>query len=70
MFGEITTELLNTCIDELNKDENREKLRSYVMEPFVDVLLTRIERHIYTLYVMIVVVSVLLLWLILVLRHN
>lgn len=70
MIGEITSDILNTCISELQTDHNRERLRSYVMEPFVDILLSRIERHIYALYVMVFVVSILLIWLIFVLRNH
>lgn len=70
MFGEITSEIINKCIAELQTDENRQRLRSFVLEPLVDVLLKRIERHIYTLYLIVFLVAGLLLWLILTLRNH
>lgn len=70
MFGEITSEIINKCIDELQTDENRQRLRSFVLEPFVDVLLARIEGHIYALYLMVILIAGLLIWLILTLRNQ
>ncbi len=46
MLGKITTNLLDKCFVEFNKDENQEKIKSNVIDPIIEYIKKRVQPYI------------------------
>lgn len=69
MFGKITSEIIAKCIEETQTDENQQKLKKYIIKPFVNVLNDQLEPYIYGIYfIFLMMLSVLIIILILIIK--
>jgi len=67
-IGPITSEIIDSCVAEVRKDENMNKIKSGVLDPLIDHIVFRIQPYIMitTLtFVLIICLSIAILYLIL-----
>ena len=72
MLYKITGDLLNKCIDELHKQENRDKINLNIIDPIISSLSEKIHPYMITIFCMyiLILILVILILLILILNKN
>lgn len=68
MLGKFTNELINKFIQEFNKDENQEQLKTKVIDPIVYYVLDKLYPYIFVtsiIFILLLLISLSILFLIL-----
>ena len=66
-IGPLTTSVIDACINEFRKEENRTKLNDNILDPIVDHILGKIQPYILVTsctFVVIIILSIVIIYLI------
>jgi len=70
MIYKITTELLNKCIYELKKEENKDKINTNIVSPIIDNLSSRLYPYVLTIFLMYILILILIISILILLICN
>lgn len=73
MINKITNDLLNKCISEFNKDENRKKINIDIIEPIINDISNRLYPYmiiIFIMYILIIVLIITILFILIIRRKK
>jgi len=60
MIGPLTNNIINSCIEELQKEESRQKIIINVVNPITEALYRKYYIYIYLLYILLIIIVALL----------
>jgi hypothetical protein len=70
MLKNLTYDILNKCIDEVNKIENKQKINKYIISPIINDLTSRIYPYVIILFVMYILILILIIAILIMLILN
>lgn len=70
MLYKITGDLLNKCITELKKQENREKININIIDPIISSITNKIHPYMITIFCMYILILILIISILFILILN
>lgn len=70
MLYKITGDLLNKCINELQKQENREKININIIDPIISNISDKIHPYMVTIFCMYILILILVILILIILIIN
>ena len=61
MMNKITNDILNKCIIEFNKDENRKKINIEIIEPIINDISNRLYPYMIIIFIMYILIIILII---------